>query len=207
MNRIPNSFVTLYFLFFKYYQKLHHFCLPLFKKKSNNKIFCIGFFKTGTNSLSKALSILGFRTGHLLRAGKKPEEGWMEYIKKLKYDAYTDSPMPIKDFYKQLYKTFPNSKFILTIRDKKSLEKSLLNYFKDTKWEIKNSEELEKIIKEYEEHNKDVMCYFQKSPSQLLVMNIFEGDGWGKLCSFLGKPIPKKPFPHKNKGRYKKYLS
>lgn len=203
MNRIPDCIVTLHFLFFKYYQKLHHFFVQLFRKKSDYKIFCIGFYKTGTNSLSKALAILGYRSGHLINAKHEPKGGWLKYIKKLKYDAYADYPMSEKDFYKQLDKTYPNSKFILTIRDKKSFEKSYLNYFEGSPLEIKNSEELEKVIKEYEEHNKDVISYFQKNPSQLLVMDVFEGDGWEKLCGFLGKSIPEKPFPHKNKGRYK----
>ena len=26
-----------------------------------------------------------------------------------------------------------------------------------------------------------------------------EGDGWEKLCGFLGYPVPAKPFPHANK--------
>jgi len=183
---------------------MHNFFIPLFKKKSDYKIFCIGFFKTGTNSLSEALSILGYRTGHFLRAGKMPKQGWIEYIKKLNYDAYTDSPMPRKDLYKKLDEAFPNSKFILTIRDNKSLEKSILNYFKGTSGEIKDSEQLERAIKRYDEHNREIIDYFQKKPSQLLIMNLFEGDGWDKLCGFLDKPIPKRPFPHKNKGRYKR---
>lgn len=204
MNRIPNRIVMLHFFLFRCYQKLHHLFVQLFRKKSDYKIFCIGFYKTGTNSVSKALTILGYRSGHLINGAYEPKNGWLEYIKKLKYDTYADYPLPEKDFYKKLDKTFPNSKFILTIRDKKSFEKSYLNYFEGSPWAIKNSEELKKVIKEYEEHNEDVISYFQKNPSQLLVMNVFEGDGWEKLCGFLGKPIPKKLFPHKNKGRYKK---
>jgi hypothetical protein len=69
---------------------------------------------------------------------------------------------------------------------------------------IAANQELKKRIQEFEEHNKQVIEYFKNSPSQLLVMNIIEGDGWNKLCNFLNKPIPNKPFPHKNIGRYKK---
>jgi hypothetical protein len=27
-------------------------------------------------------------------------------------------------------------------------------------------------------------------------MNLVEGDGWEKLCPFLGVPVPSVPFPH-----------
>jgi len=46
--------------------------------------------------------------------------------------------------------------------------------------------------------------FFQDKPSQLLIMNIFEGDGWDKLCPFLHKPVSRKPFLHKRKEKYKK---
>jgi len=38
---------------------------------------------------------------------------------------------------------------------------------------------------------------------KLLVINIFDGDGWDKICSFLNEPIPNVPFPHQNKGIYR----
>ena len=33
---------------------------------------------------------------------------------------------------------------------------------------------------------------------RLLVMDIIAGDGWDKLCPFLGKPVPEAAFPHRN---------
>jgi hypothetical protein len=176
--------------------------MPLFKKKSDYKIFCIGFFKTGTTSLCKAFNILGYRSAHLLRGGIEPKEGWLDYIKKCKYDAYTDKPFA--DIYQQLDEAFPNSKFVLTVRDKQSLVKSHANYFEGTPNEIKTPQELERLMQKYEKHNREVIEYFKNKPSQLLVMNIFEEDGWEKLCSFLNKPAPNRSFPNINKGRYKK---
>jgi len=82
--------------------------------------------------------------------------------------------------------------------------KSYENYFRSSPWKIKNSQELKQLIQEYEKYNKQAIAYFKDKPSQLLVMNIFEGDGWKELCRFLNKPVPNKPFPHKNKGKYKK---
>jgi len=59
-------------------------------------------------------------------------------------------------------------------------------------------------LKRYENYNKRAIEHFKERTDKLLVMNIIDGDGWDKLCNFLNKPIPNKPFPHKNIGRYKK---
>jgi hypothetical protein len=40
----------------------------------------------------------------------------------------------------------------------------------------------------------------------LFVNSIYEGDGWEKLCPFLGKPIPDAPFPVENTAK-QTYLS
>ena len=97
---------------------------------------------------------------------------------------------------------YPNSKYILTIRDSDSLIKSNRNFYKNSPWEGL-SEPLEEGIKEYEKRNKQIIQYFKNRPSQLLILDIVKGDNWEHLCKFLDKPIPKKPFPHKNIGKYK----
>ena len=202
MNKIPWSLVRLYFFGFSFYQKFHHFFIPLFRKKNDTKVFCIGYVKTGTTSLYKAFNILDYRAGHLLKRGSEPKEGWIEYIKKSNYDAFTD--WPSARIYKDLDKVIPGSKFILTARDKKALIRSVENYFKGSPWELKNSQASEQWLQKYEKHTQEVAKYFKDRPDQLLVMNVIKGDGWEKLCSFLNKPIPDVPFPHKNVGRYKK---
>jgi hypothetical protein len=203
MNGVPWPLVNIYFKLLRVYQTLHNFFIPLFKKKNEQKVFCIGFPKTGTVSLTKALSILGYRSVHLLRAGFEPKEGWVNYIKKLNYDAYADAPVRYDEVYKKLDKIYPNSKFILTLRDKDSLEKSFINFYKGSPWAVKNSKDLKIRLQRYDILNRLAFEYFKDKPDELLVMNIFEGDGWDKLCKFLNKPIPNKPFPHKNVGRYR----
>jgi hypothetical protein len=204
MKGVPWVFVKIYFKIFLYYQYLHHFAIHKFKKKSEYKVFCIGMIKTGTTSMYKAYSLLGFRAVHFLRLGNQPTEGWVDYIKKCNYDAFSDIPMSFGNLFKELEKAFPNSKFILTLREKESLKKSLQNYFQGSPYEIKNLLDLEDEIKKYEERNNEIIQYFKNKPGRLLVMNLFDGDGWNELCNFLNKPIPNKPFPHLNKTRYKK---
>ena len=133
MNKTSAWIVKLYFFLYTYYQKFHHLFIPFFKKKSDHKVFCVGFWKTGTTSIYKAFTILGYRAGRLINVGIEPKGGWIPYIKKSHYDAFTDDP--ISFIFKELDKTFPGSKFILTERDKKSFAKSYINYFEGTEFE------------------------------------------------------------------------
>ena len=197
------------FHYYKYYHHLRHFFIQFYKKKNKYKIFCIGYPKTGNTSICEALNILSYRAVQWLKGAlrKEPKEGWIEYIKKCNYDAFVDNPFGRRDLYKEIDKAFPDSKFILTIRDKSSFARSYVNCFKGSPWEVKNQKELKEIINFYDNRNKEVIKYFKNNSSKLLVMDIKAGDGWIKLCRFLGNSIPKKSFPHKNKGRYKnKYI-
>jgi hypothetical protein len=53
--------------------------------------------------------------------------------------------------------------------------------------------------RKYVEYNERVLA--EIPPDRLLVMNIVGGDGWEKLCPFLGMSIPSEPFPHENRRR------
>jgi hypothetical protein len=48
--------------------------------------------------------------------------------------------------------------------------------------------------KKYFDHNESVVQ--QVPPERLLVMDFTAGDGWEKLCGFLGVKVPDQPFPH-----------
>lgn len=178
------------------------------------KVFCIGFHKTGTSSLSAALKVLGYRvTG---AAGRHdPEIGnkvlSIAYPLVEKYDAFQDNPWPI--IYKDLDTKFPGSKFILLIRTPESWIKSQVKHFgvKETpmrKWIYgvgcpAGNEEI--YLKRYNEHNEEVLDYFKDRPDSLVVMDLAKGDGWDKLCPFLGCKIPNKDFPHANKAQSRKW--
>lgn len=90
--------------------------------RNNTKYFCIGRNKTGTTSLHKAFEELGFIVGYQLEAEllmddyfKNNYKRIIEYCKKA--EVFQDVPFSMQDTYKILDKEFPNSKFILTIRD------------------------------------------------------------------------------------------
>jgi len=86
------------------------------------KVFCIGRNKTGTSSLELALKELGYKTGSqpqgevLIRQWK--DNNFSPIIELAKTaDAFQDIPFSYDNTYKHLDLAFPNSKFILSVRN------------------------------------------------------------------------------------------
>jgi Sulfotransferase domain len=177
------------------------------------KVFCIGFHKTGTKSLSAALTALGYRvTGP--NGTQDPDIARNVYAMAFdlvtRFDAFQDNPWPI--IYKELDRHCPGSKFVLTIRSSETWIESQLQHFGAgvtpmRQWIYgagcpEGNEEL--YLRRFESHNREVLAYFKDRPADLLVMNLAEGDGWEKLCAFLGKERPEIPFPRKNRATERK---
>lgn len=181
-----------------------------------NKIFGLGFHKTGVTSLAMALSLLGYHTNKGLFSiqDKLGRARILELLKKgnyqpffdfmIDYDATLDNPWYI--LYKELDKAFPNSKFILTIRDDEQWLTSCKHFFKGRKNDIHNiiygvnqfegNEEI--YLQKYKKHIEDVNAYFKDRPEDLLIVNWENGSGWNELCPFLNKNTINIPFPHLN---------
>ncbi len=96
-----------------------------FGKHKKEKIFCIGANKTGTTSLEKALTDLGYKMGDQ-RVG---ELLFKEYAHRnfkpiidfcYTADAFQDAPFSFQHTFIPLDQHFPNAKFILTVRDSES---------------------------------------------------------------------------------------
>ena len=188
------------------YQNIHQFVMLLIKEKNDTKVFCICEGKTGTNSIYRALNILGYRSVSMpyWKILKKGDiKNFIKKLKKCKYDAFSIYPLGHMDLYKEIYEEFSDSKFILTVRDSKSYAKSYESFHKKCPWKKITTESVRQKVKEFEEYNKNVKDFFNDKPSQLLMINVTEEKQWEKLCNFLNKPVPTKSFPHKNKGRYK----
>lgn len=174
------------------------------------KVFVIGFHKTGTTSLSVALSKLGYRvTGPNGVNDPNIGENVYSLVDSLvgRFDAFRDNPWPI--LYRYLDQKHPGSKFILTVRDSASWIRSQIRHFgkRQTpmrKWIYGHGcpEGHERAyIQRYEQHNNDVLRYFDGRDNDLLVMDLTRGDGWESLCLFLGHTAPTSPFPHANRAR------
>ena len=181
-----------------------------------SKVFGIGMHKTGTSSLGRALELLGYRScmgANALRANLG-EEKMMNSLFAGNYDeifefadnysAFNDLPWCL--LYKELDSHFPNSQFILTIRDEKDWLQSCIKYFKNTSsvfrlwvYGVPNPLNNEKVfLDRYLKHNKEVINYF-KGRKNFLVLDINDEDKWNKVSFFLKKTKPSVSFPHINK--------
>ena len=168
-----------------------------------NKVFGLGLSKTGTSSLTRALSMLDYKSAHFVKVNDFN-----------KYDAITDTPIPV--IYRALDLQHPNAKFVLTIRDAEDWVKSFKNHIERQEWSKRyhkmRSDALlttmqlygtiyfdrQKFLDGYHRYNQEVKEYFAGRDDDFLIMDICQGDGWEKLCPFLGVPIPETPFPVKN---------
>lgn len=171
----------------------------------SGKIFCIGFQKTGTTSLGKALEILGYDVCGPIgvtdpRIGEKAIDWAIETIPH--FDAFQDNPWPL--LYKELDAMCPGSKFILTTRPPHSWIRSMRKYFGDYRaaaeeWiygdnctPLKNPR---RCIMRYRRHNREVRNYFKNRPHDFLEIDFSKGDGWEEICAFLEHNVPDAPFP------------
>ena len=89
---------------------------------SAEKVFCIGLSRTGTTSLEQALNNLGYRLGDqhqgellLPQYSVRNFRPIVEFC--LTADAFQDAPFSFPFTYLALDQSFPNAKFILSIRD------------------------------------------------------------------------------------------
>lgn len=173
-------------------------------------IFNLGNGKTGTCSLNAALIKLGYNSIHdwniqiKVEKAIKENKDWLYYIKE--YNAFSEAWTHLQNNFEAYDKRYPNSKFILTIREINSWIKSRIQHHRraissrQKDWQnylsYKGKEWNEEYIREqFIAYNKKVQDYFKHN---LLVINICEGEGWETLCNFLDKPIPSVPFPKEN---------
>jgi hypothetical protein len=165
------------------------------------KVFGIGLSKTGTTSLTEALQLLGFRAVHY-----PPLPDLLSILRTC--DAATDTSVAC--MYKELDLLFPGSKFILTVRDQRTWLASAKAEFqgRDVRevWKIEVRKRLyssptwnpKSYLAGYQAHNAEVARYFTGRKADFLRLNLFAGQGWPELCGFLGRPVPRSPFPHSN---------
>lgn len=178
----------------------------------HTKIFGIGLSKTGTSSLAQALQRLGYRTKDCMGASSyvRGDLSSIDMDTVLAHDALTDTPIP--SFYRELDARFPGSKFILTVRDREGWLKSCRKQFNERSAAAQNDahrrlfEDLygtnvfdeQKFSAGYERFVAGVREHFRDRPQDLLELNVSAGEGWDKLCPFLGRPVPDAPFPKAN---------
>lgn len=177
------------------------------------KVFGIGFQKTGTSSLGRALEHLGYNVQNSY--GVEPPDVDRKIYEKAEellpqYQAFQDTPWPL--LYRYVDERAPGSKFILTIRDPDQWLKSAVSHFRANDLPMHEwiygcgspAGHEDVWLARYLKHNEEVRAYFADRPEDLLVMDFAKGDGWEILCAFLDKPIPNLRFPVKNSSSNRK---
>lgn len=182
------------------------------------KIFGIGVAKTGTRTLAKALKILGYKSVHV-------ECNVMNVTTVNGCDSFSikDNILknneaivgtPLSPCFKMLANKYPDSLFILTIRESEKWLKSCSISFTEKlpmddrhralhRWLYDSIlYDREKFLKGYINYVKKILTFFENNNNRLFSYDICAGNEWEPLCDFLSKNIPDRPFPHEGKRIY-----
>lgn len=191
-----------------------YFSHPL--KPARTKVFCVGWEKTGTTSLTAAMRRLGYFSwqfapwtiGLAKVLGEIPNAP-PDLDALAEYDFLSN--VPVYTLYREFDRRYPGSLFILTTRPVDAwLPSALMEARKGveqqggalpsiTRWLYETTAIDEASLRgRYLRHETEVLDYFAGRPG-FLAIDLSEGDPWPKLCGFLDAPIPDIPFPWLNK--------
>lgn len=180
----------------------------------HRKIFGIGLSRTGTTSLTQALLMLNVRSLHWPHDLVTQQE-LMPYLEDRSrpfrfsaaafYQGLTDTP--VAAVYRELARLYPDARFVLTLRPLESWLRScervwatavarqyagaLGPYCRAINRAVYGIEHFDREVfaAVYERHHRQVL---EELPN---VLSLELGEGWERLCAFLGRPIPARPYP------------
>jgi hypothetical protein len=179
------------------------------------KIIGIGLPRTGNVTLATCIKILYGETtlGWNKEAAKLVmDQKWPE-VKKIVENHNCLVEFPWASIFQQIERWYPESFFILTIRDTDKWLESVCRQFDKQKnpetaggADFRNwffggpfpDKNKSKYVERYKEHNQAVKSYFGNKKNFLVVD--WQKDGWEKICYLFEKDIPNQPLPHMNKG-------
>lgn len=175
------------------------------------RVFGIGLNKTGTISLHEALETLGFRSLHwggpeVRRTVERARAEGRPLVEDLPgYDAFSDI-WALSEAFALLDVQYPGSRFVLTTRPVEDWVESRRRHvernrarrreglYEGTFLEV----EPEAWREEYHRHHARVRSHFA-GRDDLLELRITEGEGYERLCPFLGVADPGLPFPQRHR--------
>jgi len=185
------------------------------------KIIGTGFGRTGTDSMRKALNLLGVGPTHhmhVIGQDKHHRQLWLDLAKGSEpdwtklfngYNACTDWPSAF--YWRTLIEEYPEAKVLLTMRSAESwwasFEATILQHILNgddpnsfSKLLIADQvfeghpDKKEHAIAIYNRNVNDVISTVD--PDRLLVHKL--GDGWEPLCKWLDLPVPNSDYPNGN---------
>ena len=195
------------------------------------QVIGVGFGRTGTLSLKRALELLGVgrcyhfiemtRSGHVgrwLRVARGEAPDWTSLFSG--YGATTD--WPAAHYYRELAAAFPDARFVLTVRDAGSWYRSMATTLERLRelvpaWVpgLRGFAELtDRIIwngtfdGRFADRDHAIACFEAHSAAVCATLPparllVFDvREGWPPLCAFLDLAAPPDtPFPHVNDAR------
>ncbi len=176
------------------------------------KVFGVGLSRTGTSSLHRALEGLGFRARHYPSLSLVLGRLRIRRRELRRYDALTD--LPVACFFRELDRRFPGAKFVHTVREVESWLDSCERYrrfapdFPVSRRVLAlrrrvygtRAFDRERFRAVHAAHAAAVRAWFAERPDDLLELDVCAGEGFERLCPFLGRPLPAGGFPHENAG-------
>ncbi|XP_039274061.2 uncharacterized protein LOC120348015 [Styela clava] len=90
------------------------------------KVICAGFSKTGTKSMNRALTVLGYKVFDYIENIEEHGDNWvkiakneagLDLLKTMFKDIDAGTDLPIYCFWEELLQAFPDAKVILMVRD------------------------------------------------------------------------------------------
>lgn len=182
-----------------------------------------GFGRTGTDSLRQALNMLGVGPCHHMHEVMPSEEQRDLWDKKtlgqdIAWDEIFDGfgsavDWPSAYYWEELMGVYPDAKIILTYRDLESWWRSYERTILQVLHRIEGSGDLGlawRILAEGEfsgqhadkdacvaRYNQNIARVKSVVPTErLFIMEL--GEGWERLCHFLGVDVPAEPYPSGN---------
>lgn len=169
-------------------------------------LFGIGTAKSGTNSLNKALGIIGIESRHCggdvesgntdvvdtIFKNKSSGKALLDGIRDI--DALID--WPIHELYRDLAEQYRDSKFILTYRPPEDIALSWIRMVQYSGLD-KDGSSWPSYTRTYagfrdyaERHISGVLEYFSHQPDRLLILDCRDPDEhiWKELCNFTDRP-------------------
>ncbi len=171
-----------------------------------NKIFCIGFNKTGTSSMHQLFLDLGLRSYH----------GYYSHFPVMdpifgQFQCFSDGD---QHPFEQLDRTYPGSRFIVTTRPLDDWLVSRIRHIEERRrlgatgpmrmeYDTDPDAAVRKWVHSRLDYHQRVMTYFAKRSGDLLVINICNGadstQSVQTITHFLGiKTTPGQALPHEN---------
>ncbi len=136
------------------------------------KVFCIGFNKTGTTTIEYTLQQHNYKLNDQSKASvfikdwkNRDFKGLVKYCKK--YEAFQDFPFSFPYTYIALDQAFPESKFILTVRDSPEVWHKSITSFHGKLWgngKTPTKSDLENAVRYYKGRPWEVNRSIFKTP-------------------------------------------